>query len=69
MQTINRRRAGRFAKTEAAAAKGQEAGAPGGVSTKADFGHPMPRLMDYFRGKSMVPEVESAREGGGSEED
>lgn len=61
---------GKFAKTEKAVAESSASAVPGIVPNMSDFDHPMPRLMDYFRGKSMLDEVESAHEkGGGAEED
>lgn len=63
------KKGGSLAKRERAAAETQDNGGPGGTPTLSDFDHPMPRLMDYFRGKSMVEEVDSAAEQGGKREE
>jgi hypothetical protein len=69
MQVINRRSPGKFRKVESLAAESSASGAAGIAPTKFDFNHPMPRLMDYFKGKSSVPEVDSAAEMGGKREE
>ena len=57
MATDRRKSGGKLGKAERKAPKPS-------FATMSDFDHPMPRLMDYFKGMATVPVVKSARGGG-----
>lgn len=69
MWKTSRKGGDKFAKTERAVAESSASAVPGIVPNMSDFDHPMPRLMDYFKGKSMLEEEESAAEKGGKAEE